>query len=143
MGRMKSPLNQAIFRTKPNSENENIFGVARIYASKNDTFVHVTDLSGQETIARITGGMKAKKQRDESGPYTAYKAAQTAAMKCKDIGINALHVKIRATGGSKTKILGPGAQNAVRGLAKCGIKLGWIEDSTPIPTDSTRRKGGR
>ena len=29
--------------------------VAHIFASFNDTFVHVTDLSGKETIARVTG----------------------------------------------------------------------------------------
>ena len=28
-------------------EGENVFGVAHIYASFNDTFVHVTDLSGK------------------------------------------------------------------------------------------------
>jgi small subunit ribosomal protein S14e len=39
-------------------EGELVFGVAHIYASFNDTFVHVTDLSGRETICRVTGGMK-------------------------------------------------------------------------------------
>ena len=34
---------------------EEVFGIAHIYASFNDTFVHVTDLSGKETITRITG----------------------------------------------------------------------------------------
>ena len=34
--------------------------------SFNDTFVHVTDLSGKETISRVTGGMKVKADRDES-----------------------------------------------------------------------------
>ena len=29
------------------AEGENVFGVAHIYASFNDTFVHVTDLSGK------------------------------------------------------------------------------------------------
>ena len=38
------------------AEGELVFGVAHIYASFNDTFVHVTDLSGKETIARVTGG---------------------------------------------------------------------------------------
>lgn len=28
-------------------EGENVFGVAHIFASFNDTFVHVTDLSGK------------------------------------------------------------------------------------------------
>jgi small subunit ribosomal protein S14e len=36
-------------------EGELVFGVAHIFASFNDTFVHVTDLSGKETIVRITG----------------------------------------------------------------------------------------
>ena len=34
--------------------------------SFNDTFVHITDLSGKETISRVTGGMKVKADRDES-----------------------------------------------------------------------------
>lgn len=37
------------------SEGELVFGVAHIFASFNDTFVHVTDLSGRETISRVTG----------------------------------------------------------------------------------------
>jgi len=32
---------------------------------------------------------------------------------------------------------------ALRALARAGLKIGRIEDVTPIPTDSTRRKGGR
>lgn len=57
-------------------EGEIVFGVAHIYASFNDTFVHVTDLSGRETIARVTGGMKVKADRDEASPYAAMLAAQ-------------------------------------------------------------------
>merc|ERR1740128_1587027 len=41
-------------------EGELVFGVAHIYASFNDTFVHITDLSGRETICRVTGGMKVR-----------------------------------------------------------------------------------
>ena len=29
------------------TEGENVFGVAHIYASFNDTFIHITDLSGK------------------------------------------------------------------------------------------------
>ncbi|KAJ1989843.1 ribosomal 40S subunit protein S14B [Dimargaris cristalligena] len=124
-------------------EGELVFGVARIFASFNDTFVHVTDLSGRETITRVTGGMKVKADRDESSPYAAMLAAQDAAVRCKELGITALHVKIRATGGTGTKTPGPGAQSALRALARAGMKIGRIEDTTPIPTDGTRRKGGR
>ena len=118
-------------------------GVAHIFASFNDTFVHVTDLSGKETLCRVTGGMKVKADRDESSPYAAMLAAQDVAVRVKELGITALHIKLRATGGNKTKTPGPGAQSALRALARAGIKIGRIEDVTPIPTDSTRRKGGR
>jgi ribosomal protein S11 len=97
-------------------------------------------LSGKETIARVTGGMKVKADRDESSPYAAMLAAQDVAARCREVGITALHVKIRATGGTGTKTPGPGAQSALRALARAGMRIGRIEDVTPIPTDSTRRK---
>ncbi|CAN7103871.1 unnamed protein product [Brassica rapa subsp. narinosa] len=123
-------------------DGEQVFGVVHIFASFNDTFIHVTDLSGRETLVRITGGMKVKADRDESSPYAAMLAAQDVAQRCKELGITAMHVKLRATGGNKTKTPGPGAQSALRALARSGMKIGRIEDVTPIPTDSTRRKGG-
>lgn len=45
--------------------------------------------------------------------------------------------------GNGTKTPGPGAQSALRALARSGMRIGRIEDVTPIPSDSTRRKGGR
>jgi len=105
--------------------------------------------------------MKVKADRDESSPYAAMLAAQDVAARCKELGITALHVKIRATGGKSgfietghreltkpvtgngTKTPGPGAQSALRALARAGMKIGRIEDVTPTPSDSTRRKGGR
>ncbi|KAJ7724982.1 ribosomal protein S11-domain-containing protein [Mycena maculata] len=125
------------------AEGERVFGVAHIFASFNDTFVHVTDLSGKETISRVTGGMKVKADRDESSPYAAMLAAQDVAARCKEVGITALHIKIRATGGTGTKTPGPGGQSALRALARAGMSIGRIEDVTPVPTDCTRRKGGR
>ncbi|KAL5532461.1 RPS14B [Sanghuangporus sanghuang] len=125
------------------AEGELVFGVAHIYASFNDTFVHVTDLSGRETISRVTGGMKVKADRDESSPYAAMLAAQDVATRCREVGITALHIKLRATGGTGTKSPGPGAQSALRALARAGMRIGRIEDVTPVPSDSTRHKGGR
>jgi hypothetical protein len=84
--------------------------------------------------------MKVKADRDESSPYAAMLAAQDVAQRCREVGITALHVKIRATGGTGTKTPGPGAQSALRALARAGMRIGRIEDVTPIPTDSTRRK---
>ncbi|KAI0916262.1 ribosomal protein S14, S11, variant 4 [Taiwanofungus camphoratus] len=142
--KVKAPREENTVSLGPQvAEGELVFGVAHIYASFNDTFVHVTDLSGKETISRVTGGMKVKADRDESSPYAAMLAAQDVAVRCREVGITALHVKLRATGGTGTKTPGPGAQSALRALARSGMRIGRIEDVTPIPTDSTRRKGGR
>ncbi|KAK1338647.1 hypothetical protein QTO34_019301 [Cnephaeus nilssonii] len=124
------------------AEGENVFGVCHIFASFNDTFVHVTDFSGQETICCVPGGMKGKADLNESSPYAAMLAAQGVAQRCKELGITALHIKLRATGGNRTKTPGPGAQSAVRALACLGMKIRRIEDVTFFPSNSTRMKGG-
>jgi len=45
-------------------------------ATFNDTFIHVTDLSGRETLCRVTGGMKVKADREESSPYAGIKISE-------------------------------------------------------------------
>jgi len=87
--------------------------------------------------------MKVKADREESSPYAAMLASIDVVNRLKEMKINALHIKLRARGGTDTKTPGPGAQAALRALARFGMKIGRIEDVTPIPTDSTRRKGGR
>ena len=62
----------------------------------------------QETMVRVTGGMKVKADRDESSPYAAMLAAQDVAVRAKELGITALHIKLRAMGGTRTKSPGPG-----------------------------------
>jgi small subunit ribosomal protein S14e len=144
MSKKKAPKVEEVVTLGPTVlEGEHVFGVAHIFASFNDTFIHVTDISGRETYVRVTGGMKVKADRDEASPYAAMLAAQDVTARCKQLGVTALHIKLRATGGNKTKTPGPGAQAALRALARGGLKIGRIEDVTPIPTDSTRKAGGR
>lgn len=122
---------------------EEVWGVAHVYSSKNDTIITITDISGAETIAVGSGGMIVKADREEGSPYAAMQAAFRAASKAKERGITAVHIKIRAPGGHGTKTPGPGAQAVVRALARSGLRIGRIEDVTPIPTDTTKRPGGR
>ncbi|AEF96405.1 30S ribosomal protein S11 [Methanotorris igneus] len=119
------------------------WGVVHIYASYNNTIIHVTDITGAETIARISGGMIVKNQRDEASPYAAMQAAFKIAEILKERGIEAVHVKVRAPGGHKSRTPGPGAQAAIRALARAGIRIGRIEDVTPIPHDGTTPKKSR
>ncbi len=119
------------------------WGIAHIYASKNNTIIHITDITGSETISRWSGGRVVKADRLEGTPYAAMLAATRAAQEALEKGINAVHVKVRAPGGHKSKNPGPGAQPAIRALARAGLVIGRIEDVTPIPHDSTRKPGGR
>ena len=122
---------------------EERWGVANIYSSKNDTIITITDISGAETVAVGSGGMIVKADREEGSPYAAMQAAFRAASKARERGITAVHIKIRAPGGHGNKTPGPGAQAVVRALARSGLRIGRIEDVTPIPTDTTKRPGGR
>jgi len=120
------------------------WGVAHIFSSYNNTIIHITDISGTETIARTSGGQVVKSDRLESSPTAAMVAAKKAAETAKDKGINGIHVKIKAPGGHNgPNNPGPGAQAAVRALSRMGLKIGIIEDVTPVPHDGCRKKGGR
>jgi small subunit ribosomal protein S11 len=87
--------------------------------------------------------MFVKADRLKPSPYAAMKAAQQIADIAKDKEVNAIHIKVRAPGGTGSKTPGPGAQSAIRILARSGFRIGRIEETTPIPHDGTRKPGGR
>lgn len=119
------------------------WGVAHVYSSMNNTIIHITDLTGAETIAFASAGMVSDKDMNKGKPFTAMKVARKAAEKATAAGITNLHIRIRAPGGIKSKIPGQGAQPAIRALARSGFRIGSIEDVTPISHDTCRKKGGR
>ncbi|HDJ51262.1 MAG TPA: 30S ribosomal protein S11 [Thermoprotei archaeon] len=119
------------------------WGIAHIYASFNNTIITITDITGAETLARYSGGMVAKRDRDKSSPYVAMIIAAKAAEEAKAKGLVGVTVKVRAPGGHLSKIPGPGAQAAIRALTRAGLLIDRIEDVTPIPHDTTRRPGGK
>jgi len=120
------------------------WAVVHIYASYNDTIIHVTDITGNETIAVASGGMMVKTSRLESSPTAAMLAAKRVADTVHEKGINGLHVKVRAPGGHNgPNNPGPGAQAAIRALSRSGLRIGIIEDVTPIPHGGCRKKGGK
>ncbi len=125
---------------KPKTER---LAVAHVYSSKNDTIVTLTDLSGAETIAVGSGGMMVDADSQEGSPYAAMQAAYKVAAAAKEKGITNINIEIRAPGGHGAKTPGPGAQAVVRVLARSGLRVNRIEDTTPMPTDTTKRPGGR
>ena len=120
------------------------WGIAHIYASYNNTIIHITDITGTETISKCSGGMCVKSDRLESSPTVAMHAAKRAAEEAREKGITGIHVKIKAPGGHNgPSNPGPGAQAAVRALSRMGLRIGVIEDVTPMPHDRCRKKGGK
>ena len=119
------------------------WGVANVYSSFNNTIITVTDITGAETITQWSGGKVVRADRQESSPFAAMEAATRAAEDVKEKGIIGLHIKVRAPGGNGPITPGPGAQATIRALARAGIRIGKIEDVTPIPHDGTGRPGGK
>lgn len=118
-------------------------GIAHIYSSFNNIIITITDLTGAETVARVSGGMVTKSAKDEGSPYAAMKVAQTAAEAVMEKGFDSVNVRIRGKGGKKGGSPGRGAQTAIRSLVRAGLRIGTIEDVTPHPHDGTKAKGGK
>lgn len=119
------------------------WAIAHIFSSFNNTIITITDITGAETIAKASGGMVAKADRDESSPYTAMLMATQLVDKLREREITGIRVKVKAASGRKSRTTAPGAQAAIRAFARAGLRIGRIEDVTPIPHDGTKRPGGK
>lgn len=120
------------------------WGICHIYSSYNNTIIHITDMTGAETVAKASGGMVVKAHRMESSPTAAMSAAKLAGSAALDKGLNAIHIRVRAPGGHNgPSNTGPGSQAAIRALSRMGLRIGTIEDVTTIPHDRCRKKGGK
>jgi len=119
------------------------WAVAHIYSSYNNTLIHITDVTGAETLSFRSGGRVVRQGRQEGSPNASMMNAKNIAEELLNKGINALHIKIRAPGGHNGPMNpGKGAQAALRALSRAGIKIGNIEEVTPRPHDGCKKKGG-
>lgn len=137
---------EEIVESKPKESKDDVkekWGVAHIYSTFNNTIIHITDLTGAETVAISSGGVHVNADRYESSPFAAMKAAKAVVEVAITKGFTALHIRVRAVGGVGSRVPGPGAQASIRALARGGFRIGRIDDVTPIPHDTTRKKGGK
>ena len=122
---------------------EKKWGVAHILSTANNTIIHITDLTGAETVSRFSAGMMSDKDREGGSPFPAMLAARKAAEEAVGKGLEGVNIEVRARGGTKSKSPGAGAQPAIRALARAGLRIGMIEDVTPVIHGKMRGKGGR
>jgi len=119
---------------------EGKMGIAYIYSTYNNTIIHITDLAGN-TISQVSGGRVTKHSRLKATPTVAMFAAKRAAEIAKDQGIDSLYVRVRAK--TRAPSLGPGAHAAIKSIAREGIKIMNILDTTRIPRGGPKMKGGK
>ena len=107
---------------------------ACIYAGENNTIVTFTDLDGNKLAGSSSGAAGFKGTR-KSTPYAAKVTAELAVENVSPYGVESVHVKIRG--------LGPGREQAIRGIQGAGINLESIVDITPIAHGGCRPKRRR
>lgn len=105
-----------------------------IHAGENNTIVTFTDFDGN-VLAWSSAGASGFKGTRKSTPYAAKVAAENAALKVKPYGVEAVTVEVKG--------LGPGREQAIRGLQSAGLNLDAIIDVTPIPHGGCRPAGRR
>lgn len=121
-------------------KKEEVPAIVYIYATSNNTIVHLTDLSGN-TLSRISGGMVTKHSRLKSSPTVAMFVAKKAAEKAKELGVTSLYIRMK--GKTNGFGLGPGAHAAVKSLGKEGFRIISILDTTKVPRGGPKKKGGK
>lgn len=106
-------------------KNKNAVPHARacITANENNTIVSITDLNGNVLTWASSGSCGFKGAR-KSTPYAAKVAAEKAMTLAQPLGIQTLVIEVKG--------IGPGREQAIRGLQVAGINFESIQDTTPI-----------
>ena len=94
----------------------------------------ITDLSGN-VISWSSAGAQGFKGSRKSTPFAAQVAAEKAAIKARDMGMQKLEVCVKGPG--------PGRESAIRSLSNTGMEVTVIRDKTPMPHNGCRPRKRR
>ena len=116
--------------SRKKKERKNIQnGIAHIQSTFNNTIITITDTSGN-TIAWSSAGSQGFKGSRKSTPYAAQLAADDAAKKAQEHGVQNIEVYVKGPGS--------GREAALRALQAAGFNVTLIRDVTPIPHNGCR-----
>ncbi len=116
-------------------ERKNITsGMAHVNSTFNNTMITITDAQGN-TIAWSSAGAQGFKGSRKSTPYAAQVAAEDAAKKAQEHGMQTLEVEVRGPGS--------GRESALRALQAAGFTITSIRDVTSIPHNGCRPRKKR
>ncbi len=105
-------------------------GRAYVNATYNNTLISLTDSEGN-VLAWSSSGNSGFKGTRKSTPYAGQVAAETAVTKVAPFGLKKVRVFVRG--------IGPGKDQALRGLIAGGLELLSIEDLTGFPHNGCRK----
>jgi small subunit ribosomal protein S11 len=112
-------------KEKKNIQN----GIAHIQSTFNNTIITITDMNGN-TIAWSSAGSQGFKGSRKSTPFAAQLAADDAAKKAQEHGVQNIEVYVKGPGS--------GREAALRALQAAGFNVTLIRDVTPIPHNGCR-----
>lgn len=104
-------------------------GIVYIKATFNNTIVTITDTNG-ETLSWASAGCVGFKGARKSTPFAAGRAADKAANEARKSGLQEVEVRVKGPGA--------GREQAILNLQHAGLKVGSIEDVTPLPHNGCR-----
>ncbi len=104
-------------------------GRVYILSTFNNTLVTITDAMGN-AVAWSSAGGKGFRGSRKNTPFAAQVAAEDAARKAVESGMRSVQVYVSGPGA--------GRESALRALALAGLRVSYIEDSTPIPHNGCR-----
>ena len=97
MEKPKTPIKGKKYEIK--TIKKGTWGIAHIFSTVNSTIIHITDVTGAETIAKYSGGMMTDRDREGGSPFPAMQAAKHAAEDALEKGIIGVNIKVRGKGG--------------------------------------------
>jgi small subunit ribosomal protein S11 len=116
--------------SRKKKERKNILnGIAHIQSTFNNTIITITDMGGN-VIAWSSAGSQGFKGSRKSTPFAAQLAAEDAAKKAQEHGVQNIEVYVKGPGS--------GREAALRALQAAGFNVTLIRDVTPIPHNGCR-----
>ena len=104
-------------------------GKAYILSTFNNTIITLTDQNGN-AIAWSSAGHKGFRGSRKNTPFAAQVAGEEAARKAYDMGLRSVSVYVSGPGS--------GRESALRAMSLAGLRVTYIEDTTPIPHNGCR-----
>jgi small subunit ribosomal protein S11 len=116
-------------KLKKKQKKSVLVGIANIQTTFNNTIITITDTLGN-TLCWASAGTSGFKGARKNTPFAAQSAAQNAAYKAKELGMEKIEIVIKGRGN--------GRETSIRALKSAGLMILSIEDRTPIAHNGCR-----